>query len=201
MESSGYTIRFFQENEHIDILSLRKESFFIDATTKQAYAIDFKKVERMKDCSSEIRTRTPCLVNYLNQQYGSFYENFSSWIKDYGYFSLTRDESLRKKTGCMIPCSTWEYITTPISKLHIREDRKKVLKHLGGNNASSFVILSHMASKQIRFSMEVPKYTAISFISDVGGIAGIFLGISFISIFDGLFYPILLKLEKYLARK
>ena len=68
-------------------------------------------------------------------------------------------------------------------------------------NTSSILILSHMPKKQIEIMQELPKYTAITFISDVGGICGIFLGISFISIFDCLIHPILKRLENNFRKK
>ena len=46
---------------------------------------------------------------------------------------------------------------------------------------------------------EIPRYTLISFISDAGGIAGVFLGFSFWSLHSILIAPLVAKLEANLG--
>ena len=67
------------------------------------------------------------------------------------------------------------------------------------NNSSSTIFVSHVPKATIKRFEEKPRVTAITFISDVGGIIGVFLGISFWSIYQIVIYPLLVELQcKYL---
>ena len=55
------------------------------------------------------------------------------------------------------------------------------------------IVIDYFQKETIIKVEELPRYTVISFISDVGGILGIFLGVSFWSIYDFV-APILQKL-------
>ena len=67
-------------------------------------------------------------------------------------------------------------------------------------NLSVFV-LSHVFKEHISKIEELPRYSGFSFISDAGGILGVFLGISFWSIYSDLIGPIIGKFERYLKPK
>ena len=63
-------------------------------------------------------------------------------------------------------------------------------------NTSSVIIVNHLKKETITKVEEVKKHTIISFISDVGGILGVFLGLSIWS-----FYENILVLSKYVEKK
>jgi hypothetical protein len=52
------------------------------------------------------------------------------------------------------------------------------------NNSSSIILVTHVPKPTIKRFEEKPRVTAITFISDVGGIIGVFLGISFWSVYQ-----------------
>ena len=65
-----------------------------------------------------------------------------------------------------------------------------------GQNTSSFILINHLQKRAIQKFEESLKYTVITFISDVGGILGIFLGFSFWSIHATAIIPLLKKIFK-----
>ena len=63
------------------------------------------------------------------------------------------------------------------------------------------ITINHMEQKSIRKNEELPVYTAFSFISDVGGILGLFLGLSFWQLSVELLTPIAKKIEPIFFKK
>jgi cobalamin synthase len=66
------------------------------------------------------------------------------------------------------------------------------------NNSSSAIFVTHVPKPTIKRFEEKPRYTAITFISDVGGILGVFLGISFWSVYQIIIFPVVVKLQRVL---
>ena len=75
------------------------------------------------------------------------------------------------------------------------KDASKDIVQKIGFNTSSMLVINHVFEKTIKKIEEMPKHTPISLISDIGGILGIFLGFSFLSIHSALIGPLLEKLE------
>ena len=104
--------------------------------------------------------------------------------------------------GCPFPCKSLDFVTKRVAGFHVSHSNgmeKQVWDKIG-RNSSSILIITHVPTKQMRTKEEVPKYTAISFISDVGGIMGIFLGVSFLSIYEGFLKPIVHKFVKSMTK-
>ena len=68
-----------------------------------------------------------------------------------------------------------------------------------GFNTSSMLVINHLVQKTVKTVKEEPKYTTITFISDVGGILGIFLGFSLWSIHSAIIAPFVKKLESKIS--
>ena len=77
----------------------------------------------------------------------------------------------------------------------MNRDKSKDIVKATGSNTSSILIINHIRKRTIRTVEEAPKYTIITFISDVGGILGIFLGFSFWSIHSAVIAPLVNKFE------
>ena len=83
---------------------------------------------------------------------------------------------------------------------HNRDDAAKIWQETG-TNTSSVMVINHVLNDQIKKTLESPRYTTISFISDVGGILGVFLGVSFWSIHTAVIQPIVRKIENGIRSK
>jgi hypothetical protein len=76
-----------------------------------------------------------------------------------------------------------------------------IFRNPEGLNNSAMITINHMEQKSIRKNEELPVYTAFSFISDVGGILGLFLGLSFWQLSVQLLTPIAKKIEQIFFKK
>ena len=82
--------------------------------------------------------------------------------------------------------------------LNFNKDGSKDIIQEIGFNTSSTLLINHVHEKTVKKIEEMPKYTAITLISDIGGILGIFLGFSLLSIHSTLIGPLMEKLESKL---
>ena len=97
-------------------------------------------------------------------------------------------ELILQKTGCMKPCNFKEYLFAGItSKL-----QNLTYFDLNGKYCLNFVL----ASTVLETKTESYVYPGISFVSEIGGSLGLFVGFSFLTIydwFDQIFAKILSK--------
>ena len=93
-----------------------------------------------------------------------------------------------KKTGCLKPCIFNEYLSAGVaSKL-----QNYTITDLKGKYCLYFILASTVLDRKI----ETYVYPGISFISEIGGSLGLFVGFSFLTIydwFDQIFAKILSK--------
>ena len=61
-------------------------------------------------------------------------------------------------------------------------------------SSSSLLVIKHSKESKIRVVQQIQKYSSQSFIAEVGGVVGIFLGLSFWSIHMILLQPLLERL-------
>ena len=95
------------------------------------------------------------------------------------------------------------YDSTRVMSMHKNHNRDLASAILDetGFDTSSFIIITHVPSLDIAIHEEIPRYTLIRFISDAGGILGVFLGFSFWSLHSSIVAPIVAKLEQSLLGK
>ena len=104
-------------------------------------------------------------------------------------------DTLTALTGCKQPCHSIKYRVKQMASINLENNRDPRGSHLLDSNSSSLIYVIHVPRPTIKQLEEIQRYTAISFISDVGGICGVFLGISFWSIYQILVLPLLNKLQ------
>ena len=109
--------------------------------------------------------------------------------------ALEGKDDLTTLTGCKKPCESIDYHSTPLISWRIENGRDPRANSFIDSNSSSFIAVNHVPKRTIKILEEKPRYTAITFISDVGGICGVFLGISFWAIYQMIIFPLVDKLE------
>ena len=92
----------------------------------------------------------------------------------------------------MRPCqeteySTIEYKNQKLTNTPSIEPAAKYILEQGFNpNVTTILLLTHVKSKKISKMNEVYQYSALQFIGDSGGTIGIFVGMSFYSVYMDL---------------
>ena len=112
--------------------------------------------------------------------------------------ALEGKEALTAITGCEIPCESIDYNSVPLASWKTENNRDPRANQFMDSNSSSFILVTHVPKPTIKRLEEKPRYTAITFISDVGGILGVFLGISFWSVYQIIIFPMVDKLQRVL---
>ena len=106
------------------------------------------------------------------------------------------------QTNCKQPCheteySTIEYKNQKLTNTPSIEPAATYITEQGFNpNVTTILILTHVKSKKILKMNEVYQYSALQFIGDSGGTIGIFVGMSFYSIYLDVMEFIMTKIRK-----
>ena len=87
--------------------------------------------------------------------------------------ALEGKEALTTITGCEKPCESIDYNSTPLISWKIENSRDPRVKSFIDSNSSSLIAVTHVPKHTMKVLEEKPRYTAITFISDVGGICGV----------------------------
>ena len=110
---------------------------------------------------------------------------------------------MKKALGCSSPCITTNYKTKQVGvflKEQAFTDGTDKILESSGSNRSSLLVVNYNHQPMIQSVDETPKMTLIGFISNAGGILGIFLGISFWSMYECAIVPIVDKLETFIKK-
>ena len=110
------------------------------------------------------------------------YINHEHRIRNY------EQELIIQKTGCLRPCKFREYVSAGMTSKH----QNLTNVDLKGKYCLNFVL----ASTVLDIKTESFVYPGISFVSEIGGSLGLFVGFSFLTIydwFDQIFAKILSK--------
>ena len=113
--------------------------------------------------------------------------------------ALEGKDALTTLTNCKKPCESIDYYSTPLISWKTENNRDDRAKPFMNSNSSSFILVTHVPKQTMKVLEEKPRYTAITFISDVGGICGVFLGISFWAIYQMIIFPLVDKLDSLVS--
>ena len=138
---------------------------------------------------------TPCLDEAYDNLIGSDFNDKLKRKLNLTGSALQGIDTLTALTGCKQPCHSIKYRVKKMASINLENNRDLRGSHLLDSNSSSLIYVIHVPRPTIKQLEEIKRYTAISFISDVGGICGVFLGISFWSIYQILVLPLLNKLQ------
>jgi hypothetical protein len=126
-------------------------------------------------------------MKYFDKLFGHATGSLIAKYNDLAYKKFNGADKLYNKTGCLLLCETPEYHNIEVTALHgghIRDQGRHVLD-LQNDTTSAMLFVNHVTPVKIPLVEEVPQYTAMTYIGDVGGIVGIFIGMSFWSIYEG----------------
>ena len=133
-----------------------------------------------------------------------FYRNdtFMQYV-DLGLAQINGFDFLANYSGCSRPCyrmiyKTKEYFSSPL-KFTYNPEMKKPFPSKNNETQSkegTLLIINHVKQSTYSKHQEKYYYDGQSYISDVGGISGIFLGFSFWSFYELLIQPFIRKIKK-----
>ena len=172
-----------------DLISIR-------AASTNILNLDIKLTSKLRNCNPEAHRMTPCVMDEYDKLFGKHYN--MAFKKNLHLIDTVTSgvTSVTSVTGCLQPCHSYQYPTHVYLSYHQRFSSDIMTRDIldsTRSNSSSMIVIDYFQKETIIKVEELPRYTVISFISDVGGILGIFLGVSFWSIYDFV-APILQKL-------
>jgi hypothetical protein len=164
--------------------------------------LDYEVTKRLRHCDPSNRLLTHCIMEYFDKWYGSGPDNMSAKYIDIAKTKFNGAEKMYQRTGCRAQCEVMEYSTSLFAKVHrdYVTDESRLILEAQNNTTSSLLIINHIAVDHVALKEEIPLYTAISYIGDVGGIVGIFLGMSFWSTFEDYLSPLLAQVQARLTK-
>ena len=190
--------KFIPENETVAIISSTSPLQSIFPAQIKIQTLDFTLKKRLRKCDPNINRMTPCIMKRYDQLYGQTHNKIVNKYINLTDTTFSGFEGLEAVTGCKQPCNTIEYHSNDYIKYHktiARDGSTKIFDEIGQNTSAGLVVI-HTQKRTILKDEESLKYTGITFISDVGGILGIFLGISFWSIHSTVIVPLFTKFFK-----
>ena len=164
----------------------------------KTYQLDFELKTLFRKCDDVARI-TPCIKKFFKNKFGSNYLNQSMALYDEHLLLYEGEEAILKKAGCQPPCQQTIYKMNEFLNFKLKyfpsEDFKNIKFGLPNSEASPIILINHRKSDEIIQHKEVLEYDLSRIISEVGGIVGIFLGLSFWSIYLDFIAPIFIFLK------
>ncbi len=117
---------------------------------------------------------------------------------------MERRDSLLNLTGCQVPCQQFKYNTKVVGTMkrkYLLDGMSDILDEMEDNSAHSIYVVRHYSNMDIDSVEEIVKYSSETFIAEVGGVVGIFLGLSFWGLYEIVALPLLKKAGLYLWPK
>ncbi len=161
------------------------------------YFIRYKLYRRIRKCD-EGSQMTRCIMSKVDKNFTDTPEGFFAKNMFVTNLKLSNSYQIYNKTGCSQPCMWMEYGMQEfaLSLTENMNDGSEIVFEDSADNLNGMAIFKHSRSESILEDEELPEYTTESLISDIGGLTGIFLGISFWSVFADLSDLVIKRLFK-----
>ena len=174
----------------------------LPASTAAVYSYDFQITKKISNCNHSKRTLTGCIWNFFEKQFGSDYKTLIEKSINQTMSIFGGTDHLQRITGCQKLCN---FVNYDFNLIHIESSDNildgKISTILEETNFSSLFTLIHVPKSAVLQNEEVPYYTFITFLSDVGGIMGIFMGLSLLSLYSMCIAPITRKIDGFMSRE
>lgn len=192
----SYNVIDFIEDGETSLMTTRGSVLKMKNNHVAIYSVEFGEEDRIQNCQKSSDLMSDCVLNHLKAKHG---DNTFMMYVDLGLARVSGLQYLANYTGCLQPCQRTvykpnEYFTAPLEFTNNPQAQAIFPKDQENNPLGTLMIINHVKQSSFSKHQEQHYYTAQSYISDVGGISGIFLGFSFLSIYELLFHPILQKL-------
>ena len=151
-----------------------------------------------------MRTLQYCVEKYLNATYKTNYESKFKRSEALVISTFNGQKDLEKETGCLKTCYNTVYDLTQFRKFEIKyfsEPKVKSFLKNSNDTVSPTIMINHQKSNKIIQHEEVLEYDLSNFVSDSGGTVGIFVGLSFWSIFVDFISPVIEWIENQFQTK
>jgi hypothetical protein len=200
-ENGAFFVRLHRENDNVtlgyDNIQSSTSSTTVPFASVTILTLDYSIKKKIRNCDPSNALLTNCIMSYLDKLYGSGPANFTAKFFDLAHIKFDGASRLYHRTGCRVPCEIVEFTTKEFALFH-REyllDPGRHVLDTQNDTTSSMLIVNHVKADRISVIKEVPQYTALTFIGDAGGIVGIFLGVSFLSIYEDLIGPLIERIQ------
>ena len=195
VENSIYAVDLIEEGE-TSLMSTRGSFLKLKNKHVVIYSVEFEEEHRILNCQRSTDVMSNCILNNLRKKHGN--NTFMLYV-DLGLARVNGLQYLANYTGCLQPCQRTvykpnEYYSSPIEFTNNPQAQATFPNDKDGNPLGSLMIINHVKQSSFSKHQEQYYYNAQSYVSDVGGISGIFLGFSVLSIYEMLVHPILQKL-------
>ena len=158
------------------------------------YILSFELYKFIRNCDPAPRI-TPCVNAFYDKKYGTEYDKKFQKFADRIITNFNGAKDLQKKTGCTKPCEETRYNINEFRKLDLKYMAEPViqefLKEKNATESALSILFNHQKMVEITQYEEEVEYNANKLIGDSGGIIGIFVGLSFWSIYVDFIGPII----------
>ena len=203
-KNTDYFIKLVMNGEDslIGLDSMSDKSLLIQADRITVYSMNFELKHRMRDCHEHVFRITPCIKDFYEKEYGNDFKNQSAKLYDELFHKYGGYDQIINRTGCLKPCQETKYLLQEFTSGKPRNMLDpNIHKFLNQHNEITqvpMVIFKHEVPRKMVYNNEVYEYDTTRIISEAGGIVGIFVGLSFWSIYSDFVLPILTRVGKYL---